>query len=98
MNQSLSIKLKLADRDYPMQTDSDTESRLRKAAKIINEKVKDYRKQFGIEDRQDLLAMVALDYAVESLTLTQDNEDVKDLVSNKLEFWNQLIDSALSSE
>lgn len=98
MNQSLSIKLKLADRDYPMQTDSDTESRLRKAAKIINEKVKDYRKQFGIEDRQDLLAMVALDYAVESLTLTQDNEDVKETVSDKLAFWNQLIDSALSSE
>ncbi|OJJ15260.1 hypothetical protein BKI52_38235 [marine bacterium AO1-C] len=98
MNQSLSIKLKLADRDYPMQTDSNTESRLRQAAKTINEKVKEYRKQFGIEDRQDLLAMVALDYAVESLTLTEENEDVQDMVSKKIAFWNQLIDSALSSE
>jgi len=98
MNQSLSIKLKLADRDYPMQTDSNTESRLRKAAKVINEKIKEYRKQFGIDDRQDLLAMVALDYAVETLTLTQENEDVQETVSNKIDFWNQLIDSALSSE
>ncbi len=98
MNQSLSIKLKLADREYPMQTDSDTESRLRKAAKVINEKVKEYRKQFGVEDRQDLLAMVALDYAVETLTLTQENDSVQEMVSKKIDFWNQLIDSALSSE
>lgn len=98
MEQSLSIKIKLADRDYPMQTDSDTESRLRKAAKTINDKVKAYRKQFGIEDRQDLLAMVALDYAVESLTLTQENEDVSEAVADRLKFWNQLIDSALSSD
>ncbi|HAS39112.1 MAG TPA: cell division protein ZapA [Microscillaceae bacterium] len=98
MNQSLSIKLKLADRDYPMQTDSNTESRLRKAAKVINEKIKEYRKQFGIDDRQDLLAMVALDYAVETLTLTQESEDAQEMVSNKIDFWNQLIDSALSSE
>lgn len=98
MEQSLSIKIKLADRDYPMQTDSDTESRLRQAAKTINDKVKAYRKQFGIEDRQDLLAMVALDYAVESLTLTQENEDVSEAVAGRLKFWSQLIDSALSSD
>ena len=98
MKQSLSIKLKLADREYPMQTNSDTEARLREAAKIINEKVKAYRKEFGIENKQDLLAMVALDYAVESLTLTEKNEDTKDLVSHKIDLWNQLIDSALNSD
>lgn len=98
MKQSLSIRLKIADREYPMQTDSDTEGRLRKAAKIINEKVKAYRKEFGIENKQDLLAMVALDYAVESLTLTEQDEDTKDLVSHKLDLWNQLIDSALNSD
>lgn len=98
MKQSLSIKLKLADRDYPMQTDSDTESRLRMAAKIINEKVKAYRKEFGIENRQDLLAMVALDYAVESLTLNEEQEDTDSLVTKKLDFWSSLIDSTLNSD
>jgi cell division protein ZapA len=98
MKQSLSIKLKLADREYPMQTDSDTESRLRMAAKIINEKVKAYRKEFGIDNRQDLLAMVALDYAVESLTLTEEREDTDSLVTKKLDFWSSLIDSTLNSD
>ncbi|WP_299458543.1 cell division protein ZapA [uncultured Microscilla sp.] len=98
MKQSLSIKLKLADRDYPMQTDSDTESRLRMAAKMINEKVKAYRKEFGIDNRQDLLAMVALDYAVESLTLNEESEDMDSLVTKKIDFWSSLIDSTLNSD
>jgi hypothetical protein len=35
------------------------------AGKLINDKIKRYREEFGLDDRQDLLAMVAFDSMVE---------------------------------
>lgn len=61
----LSIKIKIADREYPMKVDPEDEERIRKAGRIINDKLKYYAKQFGIDDKQDLLAMVAFDILVD---------------------------------
>lgn len=63
--QELSIKIKIADREYPMKVDSDDEERIRKAGKIINDKLKHYAQHYGIDDKQDLLAMVAFDILVD---------------------------------
>ena len=63
----LSIKIKIADREYPMKVEPDEEERIRKAGKIVNEKIKLFKSQFGIDDKQDLLAMVAFDALVERL-------------------------------
>jgi cell division protein ZapA len=58
--EDLSIKIKIADREYPMKVKLTDEERVRMAGKLINEKIKSYREQFGIDDKQDLLAMAAL--------------------------------------
>ena len=63
----LSLKLKIADREYPMKVKSVEEEKVRKAAKIVNEKLKTFRNQFGIDDKQDLLAMVAFDCMIKFL-------------------------------
>ena len=63
--EELSIKIKIADREYPMKVDAEDEERIRLAGKKINEKIKLYRDQFGIDDKQDLLAMVAFDILVD---------------------------------
>lgn len=63
----LSIKIRIADREYPMKVDVNDEERIRLAGKKINEKLKLYRDQFGIDDKQDLLAMVAFDSLYEKL-------------------------------
>ena len=55
----LSIKIKIADREYPMKVKPDEEARVRSAGKLINEKLRSYRDKFGIDDKEDLLAMVA---------------------------------------
>jgi len=61
----LSIKIKIADREYPMKISADDEERIRKAGKLINEKIKNYSQQFGIDDKQDLLAMAAFDILID---------------------------------
>jgi hypothetical protein len=49
----LSVKIKIADREYPMKVKRKDEEKVRAAGKIINEKLKHYRDQFGIDDKQD---------------------------------------------
>ncbi|MBI3502711.1 MAG: cell division protein ZapA [Bacteroidetes bacterium] len=60
MNDKLSIKVSVAGRIYPLAIERDEEENVRKAVKLINEKVSEFEKNFDIKDRTDLLAMTAL--------------------------------------
>ena len=57
----LSIKLRIGNREYPMRIRVEDEERIRRAGRILNEKAQTYKERFGIDDQQDLLAMVAFD-------------------------------------
>ena len=85
----LSIKLKIADREYPMRVEPDEEELIRKAGKIVNEKIKEFKSQFGIDDKQDLLAMVA-----EKLK-AQVGDSSDELLQEKLANLNALISQSL---
>ena len=91
----LSIRLKIGNRDYPMRVSSEDEERIRKAGNILNEKIKKYRDQFGIEDNQDLLAMVAFDNQVEQLKTEETNTSGHDYLMNQVSRINQIISEAL---
>lgn len=73
---TLSIKLKIADRDYPLKVAYEEEEHIRKTARILNEKIKEYRESFGIEDKQDLLAMVAFEILVDKLNLDAERDEL----------------------
>ena len=91
----LSIKIKIADRDYPMKVEPEEEERIRKAGKIVNDKIKLFKSQFGIDDKQDLLAMVAFDAMVARLK-TEGSDDSEDLlIKEKLAGLNSLISQSL---
>jgi cell division protein ZapA len=90
----LSIKIKIADREYPMKVEPEEEERIRKAGKLVNEKIKRFKSQFGIDDKQDLLAMVAFDAVVERLKT--EGGDVDDtLLKEKINGLNDLISQSL---
>lgn len=91
----LSIKIKIADREYPMKVEPEEEERIRRAGKIVNEKIKLFKSQFGIDDKQDLLAMVAFDALVERLK-TEGGNVSDDLLKEKLSSLNSLISQSLS--
>ena len=59
----LSISLPIADRSYRLAIEKDHEELFRKAAKLIDKRIKDYSGSYAYKDKQDLLAMVALEYA-----------------------------------
>lgn len=90
---TLSIKIKIGDREYPMKVKVEDEAKIRRAGKLINEKLKKYREEFGLDDRQDLLAMVAFDCMVETMELNEmSSED-----SEKVEMTIKQINDSLTS-
>ena len=92
----LSIKIKIGDRDYPMKVKPEDEERVRKASKTINENIKTYREKFGIDDKQDLLAMVAFDSVVAKLTTEENVTEFDTFSDDKISQLDSLITKALS--
>lgn len=64
----LTINLTICDRPYRLKIKPAEEEYVRKAAKLINTKVKDLQGQYQAKDKQDYLAMAALMQEVENLS------------------------------
>ena len=91
----LSIKIKISDREYPMRVDPEDEELIRRAGKVINERVKSYQAKFGIDDKQDLLAMVAFDSTVDKMKAEGEINSTDDSVVEKVSYLNKLISQSI---
>ena len=94
--EELSVRIKIADREYPMKVSLEDEAQVRQAGKLINDKIKTYRTQFGIDDKQDLLAMVAFDSLVAKLTTEENVSEFDSASDDKISQLDSLITKALS--
>ena len=91
----LSIRVNVADRYYPLKVEREEEERIRKAARMINEKVQQYKLRYADKDVQDFLAMAALQYVIK---LTEEEEKLeKDYLPGALRELIQKIDLAFDS-
>ena len=90
----LSIKIRIAERDYPMRVDESEEERLRLAGRLINERIRFFKEEFRLEDKQDLLAMVVFECMAEKLKLEQECKEADAKISNRLGTLQQLLDVA----
>lgn len=63
----ISIKINIADRVYPLKVNMEEEEFIRRAAKLINDRIKEYQEVYAVRDKQDLLSMCVLHYATSSL-------------------------------
>ena len=92
---TLSIKIKIGDREYPMKVRVEDEARIRRAGKLINDRLKRYREEFGLDDRQDLLAMVAFDCMVETMELSEMSSEDSEKVTSTIQQINDALSSVL---
>jgi cell division protein ZapA len=63
----ISIKINIADRVYPLKVNMEEEEIIRRAAKMINDRIKEYQDNYAVRDKQDLLSMSVLHYATATL-------------------------------
>lgn len=73
MSDLLKIKVSLADRVYPLTIRRDEEENIRKAAKSIEGILRKYEDGYAVRDKQDLLAMCALQLASRLEKIQKDN-------------------------
>ena len=69
----ISIKVNIGDRVYPLRIQAKEEEYVRKAAKLLNEKMGFFNSNFSVKDKIDGLAMAALEFAVDSLNRPEEN-------------------------
>jgi len=96
MDDKLSIRVNVADRYYPLKVERENEEKIRKAARMINEKVLQYKQRYSDKDVQDFLAMASLQYVIK---LTEEEEILdNDLLPGKLNELIRKIDSVLEEK
>ena len=96
MAESLKIKVTIAGRVYPMLIKNENEEEgMRKAANKINELVTKFEKNYAVSDKQDVLAMCALQFAslIEINAINNEEDLVK--ATEKMNKLNVLIDEHL---
>ncbi|MDT0554991.1 cell division protein ZapA [Patiriisocius hiemis] len=91
MSNQLKIKLSIADRVYPLTIDPSQEEGLRLAAKKIEQMIKRFESSYAVRDKQDVLAMSALQFAAQVEQKTIDKENDSRQVEEKLTALNQLL-------
>lgn len=91
----LSIKINIAGRIYPLTIKSEEEEGVRKAARRINDRLKQFEQDYAVKDKQDLLAMCALEFANLNHT-AKDGDDGDSKLLETVRAMNEMAASVLA--
>lgn len=98
MSEPLKIKVNIANRTYPLTIDRKDEEQVRKAVVIIRQAVQRFEEKYAVSDKQDALAMTALQMANQMLSKTSDDSSKdSDAVLDRLRTMESQLDAVLSS-
>ncbi|MBC8299572.1 MAG: cell division protein ZapA [Flavobacteriaceae bacterium] len=89
------IKLTIANRIYPLNVPSEQEEGLRTASKKISIMIKHFEENYAVKDKQDVLAMCALQLATQSEQENLSEAKVNEEVSKRLDDLNKSVQEAI---
>ncbi|MDC7999788.1 cell division protein ZapA [Aequorivita todarodis] len=96
MAEPLKIKLSIADRVYPLTINPSQEEGLRLASKKIEEMIKKFEQSYAVRDKQDVLAMCALQFAAQVEQKQIDKSSDTQETEAKLQALDRLLQEQLS--
>lgn len=94
--EEITINITIANRPYRLTVKREDEELLRKVAVAINEQMSDFSRQYAFKDQQDLLAMVAIQFATSSLKNESEINFRDDHLTEKLNNIDQLLTTHLN--
>lgn len=97
MDDKLKIKISIADRVYPLTVDLSQEEGLRSASKKIDIMIKQFEENYAVRDKQDVLAMCALQFASKSEQKQIDNAIDGEATIERIKKINSLLDQYLDN-
>jgi cell division protein ZapA len=93
---TLSITVNIAERPYRLKIEAVEEETVRKAVKSINEKIKAYADTYAYKDKQDLLAMVALQLSTYAVNHEESAKVNDDIIIGKLTVLDDILSECLN--
>ncbi len=96
MSEKLKIKLSIADRVYPLTIPMEQEEGLRKATKKIEVMIKQFEQSYAVRDKQDVLAMCALQFASQATQKNIDDDTDTKEAQSRLQKLVTLLDESVS--
>lgn len=96
MSDKLSIKLHVADRVYPLTVNTSQEEGLRKAAKDIEQMIKQFEQSYAVRDKQDVLAMCAIQLASLVNQIKIDSASEKKETIERLQRLSSILDAQIA--
>nr|NQU89695.1 cell division protein ZapA [Bacteroidota bacterium] len=94
--EKFSITVKIAEREYKLTIDRKQEKRIRDAAEQVNSFIKQHAEIYEHKDRQDLLAMAALQYSTNTLLSDEQLNFQQNQLFEKLEDIDRVLSKKLS--
>jgi cell division protein ZapA (FtsZ GTPase activity inhibitor) len=91
----ISIKINIADRIYPLKINTEDEENVRRAAKLINDRIKEFQENYAVKDKQDLLSMCVLQIATENLKIDKKQNNLDTDLTQKIASIDQKISDYL---
>lgn len=76
-----------------MRVKEEEEERIRAVGKILNERLRFFKDQFGIQDKQDLLAMVAFETMAEKMKQEDEQSSQVSQIDQQLDLLDDLLSS-----
>ena len=99
MGELLSVKVSIANRNYPLRVNKDEQEKVLSAAENINKRIKEFEDNYAVKDKQDLLAMCALQFASEAMGSKQGSaENSRKEILESISSLNLIIDEYLEKE
>tara|TARA_Y100000385_G_scaffold291886_1_gene373569 strand:- start:57 stop:359 length:303 start_codon:yes stop_codon:yes gene_type:complete len=98
MSERLKIKLSIANRVYPLTIAPEQEEGLRLAARKIHSTIKQFEKSYSVQDKQDVLAMCALQFATQNEQKTINNTSLNADLESRLIAVDKLLDLHLNTD
>ena len=89
--EEITINIVIADKSYKLTVARADEGKVRKAASLINERIKSYSSHYAFKDMQDLLAMTALQFATSVVKMESEVSFKDQHLERKLNEWNALL-------
>lgn len=93
----ISIKINIADRMYPLRVEMEEEEIIRQAAKLINDRIKEFQENYAVRDKQDLLSMCVLHYATGMIKAEKKNGDEGAEIANRISELDQMLEDFLQA-
>jgi len=92
----LSIKVQIAERFYPLKIKRLDEEKIRQAARLINDKILQYKQRYTDKDSQDFMAMATLQFVINLIDCEQQQNVVS--LEEELGILNNELDELLKKE